>query len=166
MFKYAANKGELAMRLCSYIDSNFVFTDLCPKDRQELLSQLAQRISTQLVHIDSQTLLNCLLEREKKSSTGLEYGIAVPHAMLPGIQQTICSIARLDQPIEYETMDGSPVRLVFLLLSPPDSIATHIRILARIARLCSIPDFPQRMLEAKDARDLFDIIKAEDDRHV
>jgi len=154
------------MRLSDFLDPQLVICDLLVKDSRELLSNIAERICRQHPKLDKKVLLGKLQEREDKSSSGLEGGVAVPHAMVPGVQQAICMVIRLAGPVDLKTMDGSPVTIVFALISPPDAVATHIRILARIARLCSIPAFIDKILAAPDCASLHQIILAEDNRHV
>jgi PTS system nitrogen regulatory IIA component len=154
------------MRLADFIDSRLVMTDLQLPEGHELFDPLLDKICSVHTELDRAAILDRLLEREKKFSTGLECGIAVPHALVPGVEKTICLVARLAEPIEFGTLDGSLVGLLFLLISPQDSIATHIRLLARIARLCSFPAFLDRMLEAKDAGKLYKVIQEEDGKHV
>ena len=154
------------MRLSDFMNPSLVICDLQVKESRELLSSIAERICRQHPELDKQVLLGKLQEREDKSSSGLEGGVAVPHAMVPGVQKAICMIIRLAGSADLQTMDGSPVKIVFALISPPDAVATHIRILARIARLCSIPAFIDKILAAPDSASLHQIILEEDNRHV
>jgi PTS system nitrogen regulatory IIA component len=154
------------MRLSDYLDPALVFCGLAAADARELLSRVSERICRQHPGIDRKVLLGKLREREEKSSSGLEGGVAVPHAMVPGVQKTICVVIRLAGPIDLKTIDGSPVSIVFALISPPEAVAAHIRILARIARLCSVAEFIEKMNQAKDAASLYQVIHQEDLRHV
>ena len=154
------------MRLSDYLDPALVFCDLPAADSRDLLSRVSERVCKQHPELDKKVMLRKLQEREEKSSSGLEDGVAVPHAMIPGVTKTICVVARLADPIDLGTVDGSPVRIVFALISSPEAVATHIRILARIARLCSVPAFIEKMNQAKDDASLYEIIHEEDNRHV
>jgi PTS system nitrogen regulatory IIA component len=154
------------MRLSDFLDPALVICDLIVKDSRELLSRISDLVCRQHPELDRKTLLGKLQEREDKSSSGLEGGVAVPHAMVPGVQQAICMVIRLAEPTDLQTLDGSPVTIVFALISPPDAVATHIRILARIARLCSIPTFIDKILAAPDSASLHQVILTEDNRHV
>lgn len=154
------------MRLSDFLDPALIICDLRVKDSRELLSEISERIGKLHPGLDKKILLSKLQEREDRSSSGLECGVAVPHAMVPGVSKAICAVIRLAGYIDLQTVDGSPVSIVFALLSPPDAVATHIRILARIARLCSIQDFIDQMLAAKDSAALYQVILAEDKRHV
>jgi PTS system nitrogen regulatory IIA component len=154
------------MRLSDFLDPALVVCDLQVKDSRDLLSQISERVCKLHSGLDKKVLLGKLQEREEKSSSGLECGVAVPHAMVPGVEKAICVAVRLAGTVDLQTVDGSQVCIVFALISPPDGVATHIRLLARIARLCSDPAFIDKMLEAKDAATLHQVILAEDNRHV
>jgi PTS system nitrogen regulatory IIA component len=154
------------MRLCDFLDPALVVCDLQVKDSRELLSQISERVCKLHPGLDKKALMSKLQEREEKSSSGLECGVAVPHAMVPGVEKAICVAIRLAGTIDVQTVDGSPVCIVFALISPSDAVATHIRLLARIARLCSDPAFIDKMLAAPDAAGLHQVILTEDNRHV
>jgi PTS system nitrogen regulatory IIA component len=154
------------MRLCEFLDPALVICDLQAKDSRELLSLISERVCRLHPDLDKKVLASKLQEREEKSSSGLECGVAVPHAMVPGVEKAICVAIRLAGDIDLQTVDGSQVCIVFALISPPDAVATHIRLLARIARLCSDPAFIERMLAAEDAAALHQVILTEDNRHV
>ena len=154
------------MRLSDYLDPVLVVCDLQAADSWDLLSQISERVCGQHPELDKKVVLSKLQEREAKSSSGLEGGVAVPHAMIPGVTKAICAVVRLADPIDLGTLDGSPVSIVFALISPPEAVASHIRILARIARLCSLPAFIEKMNQAKDDAALYEIIHEEDNRHV
>ena len=154
------------MRLMPYIHSDLVIAGLPGSDHQAVLSGLAAHYCRVFSEMDAPTLLNKLLEREKVSATGLEGGVAVPHTTLEGTEKTICCVASLAQPVDFGALDHEPVEIVFLLISPPNTMATHIRLLARIARLCSQPDFIDALKAAPDNVTLYKVLSQEDDSHV
>ncbi len=84
--------------------------------------------------IDSKTIVAALNERERLGSTGFGGGIAIPHGKIEGLGRVFGYFARLTQPIEFQSVDGLPVDLVFLLLSPPDAGADHLKALASVSR--------------------------------
>lgn len=154
------------MRLSPYLQPELVVADLPATSNVEAIEGLVKLTLQVLPQLDRAALLGALLDREQQVSTGLESGVAVPHATLDGLAETTLAVARLAQPVDFGTLDGSPVRIVFMMLSPPDGIATHIRLLARLARLCSNDAFLTAILEAPDARALLEVIQQEDARHV
>jgi len=153
------------MRLSEYIHPELVLVDVEAADTEDLFSQACDCLCAHEPCLEKEILIQNLLQREAQPGTGLEGGVAVPHAMVPGIEKTICQIIRLRKPMDFGAIDKKPVQVLFVLVSAPDAVAAHIRILARIARFCSTPGFIERLLEA-DAGSLFEIVKAEDSRHV
>ena len=95
--------------------------------------------------LDAAAVLEYLEEREKLGSTGFGRGVAIPHARLPGIARPVAAVLRLEHPVDYSAADGLPVELVFGLLSPENSGATHLHALAAVFRgwcartSCAIP---------------------------
>lgn len=154
------------MRLSPYLKPELVVADLAATTNVEAIEALVDRTLEVLPQLDRATLRGALLDREQQVSTGLESGVAVPHATVAGLAETTLAAVRLAQPVDFGTLDGSPVRIVFMMLSPPDAIATHIRLLARLARLCSSDAFLTAILEAPDAQALLEVILQEDARHV
>ena len=154
------------MRLRDHMMPELVLVDVPGSDREAVLDAMAQALCQAIPNLDCKTVWDGLMEREKKIATGLERGVAVPHTTLVGLEKTLLLVARLEQAVDFEALDGKPVDLVFMLLSPPECIATHIRLLARVARLCSAGGMLDVMREAKDAQDLLRVVEEEDGRHV
>jgi mannitol/fructose-specific phosphotransferase system IIA component (Ntr-type) len=154
------------MRLSPYLRPELVRADLSAADNLQAIERLVDVLVAAEPELDRQCLLDALLDREQQVSTGLESGVAVPHATVEGVHQTVLVIGRLAQPVDFGTLDGSPVRFIFMMLSPPGAIASHIRLLARIARLCSLPEFIEAMERAAGDAGLLEAIRQEDARHV
>lgn len=110
-----------------------VVTDLAVTSKKALFLGLAGVIAPQL-ELDQRLIADRVLDRERLGSTGFGHGVAIPHARIEGLRQITGGFARLAQPVEYQAVDELPVDLVFLLLSPPDAGAEHLKALARISR--------------------------------
>jgi mannitol/fructose-specific phosphotransferase system IIA component (Ntr-type) len=154
------------MRLTDYIDPKLVITDLEVDSSADLFSKLVEEVHKIYPNINKDELLQKVQDRESVAHTGLECGIGVPHAMIAGIDKTICLVARLTQDLDMGARDGQGVSLIFFLISPATKITAHIKILARLARLCSLQPFLKNMRQAKDAQTLYEVIAEEDGRHV
>lgn len=107
--------------------------ELMVANKKALFQQLALA-ATRRTGIETKTVVAALSERERLGSTGFGGGVAIPHARTAGLGQVFGYFARLAQPIEFQSVDGVPVDLVFLLLSPPDAGADHLKALASISR--------------------------------
>lgn len=119
--------------LSDLISAEAVDAGLSVKTKKALFQQFAANAST-LTGLPAKRILACLNERERLGSTGFGAGIAIPHGKLDGLDGIFGYFARLASPIEFHAIDDLPVDLVFLLLSPPDAGADHLKALARVSR--------------------------------
>ena len=110
-----------------------VFTDLRPRTKTALLGDLAGRAAAALA-LDPVAIAAAVLAREALGTTGVGAGLAVPHARLPGLSTPAGFLAQLARPLDYAAIDGKPVDLVFLLLSPAGDDQAHLANLAAISR--------------------------------
>jgi PTS system nitrogen regulatory IIA component len=102
-------------------------------DKSQLLKELAGRVAP-AAGLEAATIYEALAEREALGSTGVGGGIALPHAELPGLKSFVGLFARLERKLDFDAIDGAPVDLVFLLLTPAAAGAEHVRALSSIAR--------------------------------
>lgn len=121
--------------------------------KKQALLDLATR-AAELTKLDARTIYDTLLQRERLGSTGLGRGIAVPHVKLTGLQGIVCLFARLTKPIDFESLDGEPVDLIFMLLAPDHAGGDHLKALARISRLVREPKVLERLRAAQDVASL------------
>ena len=121
------------MQLLDFLDFDAIKTAFPGGSKKTLLIQLAN-LAGQRLGVDSSAILASLSEREQLGSTGFGHGVAIPHGKVDGLKRIYCMFARLAEPIDYKAIDGRPVDLVFLLLSPPDAGAEHLKALAAISR--------------------------------
>jgi PTS system nitrogen regulatory IIA component len=154
------------MHLEDYLERNLVFVIDESKDKLSFLETLAARVGSQIPGIDVVSLLSKLEEREAEISTGIGNGVAIPHTTVEGLVEPTCIIAKIPGGVDFESLDGSPVYISFLLLSPPQSTGIHLRLLARIARLVMNADFISSIIDAADAEEIYKITVEEDLRHV
>ncbi len=117
--------------------------------KKQALLDLSARAS-EITKIDARMIYDTLLQRERLGSTGLGRGIAVPHVKLNGLPGIVCLFARLTKPIDFESQDGEPVDLIFLLLAPDHAGGDHLKALARISRLVREPAALERLRSAPD----------------
>jgi PTS system nitrogen regulatory IIA component len=120
--------------LSRIIAAEAVDAGLGASGKKALFQQLAAA-GARLSGVSSQIVLNALNERERLGSTGFGAGVALPHGRIEGLEGIVGFLARLSTPVDYHSVDGLPVDLVFLLLSPPDSGADHLKALAGASRM-------------------------------
>lgn len=119
--------------LSSILAVDAVDASLCVPNKKALFQQLAAAAARQ-TGLEAKAIAACLTEREKIGSTGFGGGVAIPHGKMEGLNRVAGYFARLDPAIDYQAIDGLPVDLVFLILSPPDAGAEHLKALAAVSR--------------------------------
>jgi nitrogen PTS system EIIA component len=122
------------MDIIDILQPNGVIANLRAANKRQALQELAKR-AAQLVGKPERGVLEVLLERERLGTTGIGHGTAIPHGRMPDLPQIHALFARLEKPIDFEAIDNQPVDLIFLLLTPANSGADHLKALARISRL-------------------------------
>ena len=138
------------MPLGELIGANHVIVGLRVADKTQLLQELARRASAAL-SLDQRIILDALQAREKLGSTGLGKGFALPHARLDGLSRFFALFVRLAKPIDFASIDGLPVDLVILLLTPANASNQHLATLAALSRPLRDATFVQRLRKAPDA---------------
>ena len=103
-------------------------------------------------------ILDALLEREQEGSTGVGYGVAVPHARLSGLDRMRAVFVRLETPIEFEAMDEQPVDLMFALLAPKEANSEHLRALARVTRILRKGEMREQLRQARSADAIYALL--------
>jgi PTS system nitrogen regulatory IIA component len=132
-------------------------------DKPAILAKLSQ-LFAQGWGLDPAVVLEQLDEREKLGSTGFGRGVAIPHARIPGLNRPVAALLKLPQPVDFAAADGMPVDLVFGLLSPENSGATHLHALAAISRLVRDERVHEALSEAPDAEALYGLLTNVSDR--
>ena len=122
------------MQLSQFLDFEAIRVDLAAGNKRQLLNQLSQ-IAAARLSVDPSHIADAIAERERLGSTGFGGGVAIPHGKLAELDRVYALVGRLAAPIDYKAIDGAPVDLVFLLLSPPDAGAEHLKALAAVSRL-------------------------------
>src|SRR3954452_22836543 len=151
------------MQLGDFIDFDAINTRLSGGNKRSLLQQLAH-LAGQRLGIESPAILSSLNEREHLGSTGFGQGVAIPHGKIEGLGQIYGLFARLSEPIEYKAIDGRPVDLVFLLLSPVDAGAEHLKALAAVSRVTRNTATLEKMRGARSRDALAAVLMGADER--
>src|SRR5262244_2110755 len=145
------------MPLTDLVAPNAVIPALKVTSKKQVIQELAAR-AAKLTGQSERLIFETLLQREKLGSTGVGSGIAIPHGKLPKLERLFGLFARLDRPIDFESLDGQPVDLVFLLLAPEAAGADHLKALARVARLLREPDTAKKLRDCRDAEALYAVL--------
>lgn len=155
------------MKILDILTSDaLVAPDLSGGDKTAVLRELAEHLVRQHPEsgVDAQKLVDVLWERERLGSTAIGDGIAIPHGKLPGIKGVIGAFGRHARGVDFDSLDGSPTHLFFLLVAPEDSVGQHLKALARVSRLLKDRTFRDRLIAAGDRAELFRLIREEDEK--
>lgn len=153
------------MKITELMDKDFIIPSLVARTKKEVLKELVDCIVKKEPEIDSEELLRVLLEREELGSTGIGDGIAIPHGKIKKLKKLIVSFARSQEGVDFQSMDGKPTHIIFLLLAPENSAGTHLKALARISRLLKDSSFRKSIMEADTPEDIYAIIAKEDEKY-
>jgi PTS system nitrogen regulatory IIA component len=151
------------MQLSDFLDFDAIKTALPSGNKRSLLQQLANHAGQRL-KLDSGAILASITEREQLGSTGFGQGVAIPHGKIDGLKRIYGLFARLAEPIDYKAIDDRPVDLAFLLLSPPDAGAEHLKALAALSRVTRNSATLEKMRGARTRDALAAVLIAADER--
>lgn len=151
------------MPLTDILTSDAIVPSLKVSGKKQALQEIAAR-AAQITGLDEREIYETLLQRERLGSTGIGDGIAIPHGKPARIDRLFGLFARLERPIDFESIDGQPVDIVFLLLAPESAGADHLKALARVARVLREPGNLDRLRSARDAAAIYSILAHEEPR--
>lgn len=138
------------MHIGELLDRNAIAQRVSAANKRQALALVAE-IAARNLGIEAPVILEALAEREQAGSTGVGHGVAAPHARLEGLQRMRGVFVRLDQPVDFESVDDQPVDLIFALFAPIDAGAEHLRALAKVSRLLRHADLRQQLRQARTA---------------
>ena len=149
------------MSLIELIDEKIVRIPLASKSKPDVLRELVQILQDAGEIDDYDGVLKAIQEREEKQSTGLQDGIAVPHAKSAAVAGLKLAIGISPDGIDFDALDSQPSKLFFVLVAAPDSSGPHVEALAEIAKLAQSKAFCKALANADDAAEVVELIKGE-----
>ncbi|WP_321389277.1 PTS IIA-like nitrogen regulatory protein PtsN [Emcibacter sp.] len=122
------------MDIADLINLETIIPDMKATSKKQILQELATK-AEKVLNRPSHEIVDVLVERERLGTTGVGHGVAIPHGKIPGLDRLYGIFARLAQPVDYDSLDGEPVDLIFMLLAPETAGADHLKALAKVSRL-------------------------------
>ena len=148
------------MELSKILTPDRIRVPLAPADKIGVISQLIDLLAATGGLVDRDAALEAVLKREAERTTGIGYGLAIPHGKSDGCERLVIAAGKPAEPVDFQSLDGRPVTFVVLLVSPPDQTGPHIQALAKISRLMNIEGFRNAVAKAATAEDLHQAIRA------
>jgi nitrogen PTS system EIIA component len=145
------------MPLTDVVALDAIIPALKVNGKKQALQELAAK-AAQICGQSEKQIFETLMQREKLGSTGVGNGVAIPHGKLPKLSKLFGLFARLERPVDFESLDGQPVSLIFLLLAPEGAGADHLKALARVARVLRDPDTARKLRESRDAEAIYAVL--------
>jgi fructose-specific phosphotransferase system IIA component len=159
MLVYSQLSGA-PMRLQDYLPASHIIKNLQNTNKIEIIEELLQQMQKLNLLTDYDLALNDTLNRESYLSTGLENGLAIPHAKTDAINELAMVFGRTVDGVDFQSLDGKPAHLIFLVLSPRNVSGPHIQALAVISRNIKESAIRDQIVQANSADEIADIIKA------
>jgi mannitol/fructose-specific phosphotransferase system IIA component (Ntr-type) len=146
------------MRLVEILKPQNIKIPLDSKAKNDAIAELVQLLAGHGDVSNGAQVLEAVLDRESTRTTGIGNGLAIPHGKTTACPGLVMAIGRTAHPIEFGSIDGRPVSIIWLVSSPPDKTGPHIHALARISKLMMIDKFRQSLNLAKDGQEFFNIV--------
>jgi PTS system nitrogen regulatory IIA component len=153
------------MKISDILPEELVIPSLEGRTKEAVVRELAEHMAARYPDINPDSLVEVLWERERLGSTAIGDGIAIPHGKLPGLKAVRAAFGRHPQGVDFQSLDGNPTKLFFLLVAPDDSVGLHLKALARVSRLLKDESFRQQLMTAPDRADLYQRIRHEDEKY-
>lgn len=150
------------MRIRDILDRRHIVLDVPSGSKAEILRVLAAPIAEYNEAIDHDALVDTLVQREQTSTTAIADGIAIPHGKLDIGKEVVCGFGRSLRGVDFQSVDGNPTHLFFVLISPEKHPSLHLRWLAHLAVMLKNPDFRKALLEAASVDAIVDVIDREE----
>ena len=150
------------MKIMDILVTDAVILNLGVQTKHEVLAEMAGALAKVEPQIETDRLLEVLLEREALQSTGIGEGVAIPHGKMGGLDRLVASFARSPEGVDFDSIDGQPTHHFFLLVVPEHSGGQYLKALARISRFFRDPVFRQMLTDAESQEDLIRAIADED----
>jgi fructose-specific phosphotransferase system IIA component len=150
------------MKISDILTEDLVVTHLEGKSKRDVIDAMVDIVARSPKVLDVEKVRTAIFEREKIMSTGVGNGFAIPHGKTDAVADIVAAFAVTAEPIDYESLDEKPVRLVFLLVGKDNLVGPHIKLLSRISRLMNKDEFRNRLLLVPTSREILELFRQEE----
>lgn len=152
------------MKIADALSKELVLPNLTAKNKVDCLMEFAEAIAKARPELKKDDIAHILLEREKLGSTGIQDGVAIPHGKIKTLSNILILFGRSLEGIDFQAYDNKPTHLFFVLLAPENATSIHLKLLARLSRLLKNASLRERLIQAKDAEAIYQVLSEEDER--
>jgi PTS system nitrogen regulatory IIA component len=153
------------MKILDLLDKRMIIPELSSNNKDGALRELVRVLAQVERQVDEDRMMEILLERESLGSTGIGEGVAIPHGKSKDVKKLLASFGRSLPGLDFQSMDGKPAHLFFLLVAPENSAGIHLKALARISRLMKNQVFRKALMEVSSAEEIYALFSEEDEKY-
>ena len=153
------------MKLKDILSNELVVIPLKSLKKEEVIKEMVDYLYQHKKIDDRNRILKAILDREKIMSTGVGDHVAIPHGKAEGVSDIVALFGITEHDIDFHSIDNKPVRLIFMLVGPPDKTGPHLKALSRISRLMHKGEFRDRLLNSSTPEEVMDIIEKEEEKY-
>ncbi|CAN5145993.1 PTS sugar transporter subunit IIA [soil metagenome] len=150
------------MNISSFLDRTSITAGLKADDKNDIINELVDLLEPKVNQEQLEKIRKSVFDREQIMSTGVGKQLAIPHGKCSSIDEIFASFAILDEPIEFNSIDNKPVKMVFLLVGPERKCNNHIKLLSRISRLMNSSSFREKLLNCQSADEIYETFQKEE----
>lgn len=152
------------MKFTDFVSRDAIIADLMADDKESVIREMAEGLlrAGGIAAGELESIVKAILKREELGSTGIGRGVAVPHTKHPSVERLIGAVAVSHEGVDFNSLDGEKVQLVFLLVSPPDRPGDHLRALENISRQLRNDTFCRFLKQSKSSEDVMQLLEEAD----
>ncbi len=153
------------MKLSELLNEDRILFNVKFENKEDAITKMVNSLSGDPLIKDLEEVKQAVLEREKIMSTGVGNGFAIPHAKTKGADGFIAILAKLYEPIDFDSHDGKPVNIIFMLIGKETMVSEHIKMLSRISRLMNNDEFRQNLINASSKEEILTLLETEENKY-
>lgn len=150
------------MKIIDVLKKESILPDLKATEKKSVLEELVAPVAA-IARVGREEMVRVLLDRERLGSTGIGNGVGIPHGKLKGLDTLVLGFGISRKGVDFESMDNRPTYLFFLLITPENSTGLHLKLLARISKILKSAPFKERLMNAADRDEIYNLIREADD---
>ncbi len=153
------------MKICDILKKDKIIPSMKGKTKFDLINELVDLFKDDERVIDLEGMRQSVIEREKIMSTGVGKGFAIPHAKSNSVNDIIAAFGKLEEPVDFQALDGEPVNLIFLLVGRENLVGPHIKLLSRISRMMNRDEFRENLTKAQTIDEIYELFENEEKQY-
>ena len=153
------------MKLTDILSENRVKIPLANTEKEKIIEEMVEVVADSIKLENKAEILKAVLDREAVMSTGVGDEVAIPHGKTESLNEIIAALGITKDPIDFNSLDDKPVRLVWHLMCPQDKTGPHLKALSRISRLMHKKEFRERLIQTTAAKEAIEVINSEEKKY-